>query len=78
MYWQHVISFYIVPIFASWVQSHKAVIWLNVLAELRDLAQDSLGLLRQGLYDPRFPGLFSLEVYGSIMGMFELNNLGES
>ena len=44
--------------------------------ELRGLAEDSLHLLREALCDERFPALFSLEVYGSIIGMFELNNLG--
>ncbi|CAL5219880.1 g1802 [Coccomyxa viridis] len=42
---------------------------------LRGLAEDSLTLLKEFLYDERFPALFDLEVYGSIIGMFELNNL---
>ena len=45
-------------------------------AELRDLASDSLSLLKAAIYDQRFPELFDLDVYGSIVGMFELNNLG--
>lgn len=45
-------------------------------AELRDLASDSLNLLKSVIYDERFPALFDLDVYGSIVGMFELNNLG--
>ena len=45
-------------------------------AELKDLASDSLNLLKAAIYDERFPALFDLEVYGSIVGMFELNNLG--
>jgi hypothetical protein len=47
-----------------------------VRAELRGLAAESLELLRAALYDERFPALFELPVYGSIIGMFELNNLG--
>ncbi len=47
-------------------------------AELRDLAAESLALLQAAL--PReaaaFPALFSLPVYGALIGMFELNNLG--
>lgn len=47
-------------------------------AELRDLAAASLALLEAAL--PReaaaFPALFSLPVYGALIGMFELNNLG--
>jgi hypothetical protein len=42
---------------------------------LRKLASDSLQLLKTALYDERFPVLFHLDVYGSIVGMFELNNL---
>lgn len=49
---------------------------LNLLAELRGLAADSLQLLRAALFDARFPAMFELPVYGSIIGMFELNNLG--
>ena len=49
----------------------------SIVAELRGLAGDSLELLREAIYDERFPALFSLEVYGSIIGMFELNNLSE-
>jgi len=30
------------------------------------------------LYDKDYPGLFDLDVYGSLVGMFELNNLGMS
>ncbi len=46
-------------------------------ADLRGLAKDSLTLLKEFLYDERFPALFDLEVYGSIIGMFELNNLSK-
>ena len=42
---------------------------------VKQLASDSLELLREFLYDDRFPALFDLELYGSIIGMFELNNL---
>lgn len=41
------------------------------------MAADSLALLRAALYDARFPALFELELYGAIVGIFELNNLGE-
>lgn len=44
-------------------------------AGLQQLAADSLELLRVALYDARFPALFDLRVWGSIIGMFELNNL---
>lgn len=33
-------------------------------------------LLTAALYDERFPWLLHLDVYGAIIGMFELNNLG--
>ncbi|KAK9811846.1 hypothetical protein WJX72_011125 [[Myrmecia] bisecta] len=45
-------------------------------ADVKELAADSLELLSAALYDSRFEPLFSLDVYGSIVGMFELNNLG--
>ena len=35
-----------------------------------------MSLLRAALFDERFAALFELDVYGSIVGMFELNNLG--
>jgi hypothetical protein len=51
---------------------------LYCLAELKDLAAESLALLAAGL--PRqaaaFPALLSLPVYGALISMFELNNLG--
>lgn len=40
------------------------------------LAQESLDLLEAALWDDQFSDLFQLEVYGSILGMFELNNMG--
>ncbi|GFR39660.1 hypothetical protein Agub_g131 [Astrephomene gubernaculifera] len=47
--------------------------------QLRELASDSLELLSAAISDPRFgPDLLNLQVYGSIVGMFELNNLGLS
>lgn len=46
-------------------------------AEIHNLASDSLQLLKAAIYDERFPALFHLDVYGSIIGMFELNNLSE-
>ncbi len=48
---------------------------IHAAAGVRQLASDSLELLREFLYDERFPALFDLELYGSIIGMFELNNL---
>jgi hypothetical protein len=48
------------------------------VAELRSLAADSLDLLKGAVYDERYPTLFDLDVYGSLVGMFELNNLGIS
>lgn len=52
----------------------------GINAELRDLADESLNLLKGALASQaaRFPALFDLRVYGSIIGMFELNNLGEA
>ncbi len=50
---------------------------LGCAADLHELAGDSLELLKVFLYDERFLALFHLDVYGSIVGMFELNNLGE-
>ena len=47
----------------------------HAAAGVKELASDSLELLREFLYDERFPALFDLELYGSIIGMFELNNL---
>ena len=43
---------------------------------MKNLAQESLELLRVALFDRRFPALFSLDVFGNIVGIFELNNLG--
>lgn len=51
------------------------VLWC-ICAELKELASDSLNLLKAAIYDECFPALFDLDVYGSIVGMFELNNLG--
>lgn len=48
--------------------------------QLQELAEDSLEYLRCALPEPaaRFPALFTLDVWGSIIGMFELNNLDVS
>ncbi|KAG2444943.1 hypothetical protein HXX76_001679 [Chlamydomonas incerta] len=47
--------------------------------QLRALAADSLELLTAALHDSRFgPDLLTLEVFGSVVGLFELNNLGLS
>ena len=49
------------------------------LSELKQLAGDSLQLLAAALSScaVQFPALFDLRVFGSIIGMFELNNLGD-
>ena len=49
-------------------------------SQLQRLAKDSLELLCRALEGPaqRFPALFTLEVWGNIIGMFELNNLDVS
>ncbi|KAJ6853371.1 histone-lysine N-methyltransferase ATXR2 [Iris pallida] len=43
--------------------------------QIRDLAYASLQLLKDAIFDPECAPLFSLEIYGHIIGMFELNNL---
>lgn len=50
---------------------------LSLFADMKELAAESLGLLKAAIFDARFPALFSLKVYGSIIGLFELNNLSE-
>ena len=45
-------------------------------ADLKELAEDSLQLLKAAIHDERFPWLFHASVWGSLIGMFELNNLG--
>ena len=55
---------------------HQSHDYWRCHAELRGLAEESLQLLRAALYDARFPALFELPVFGAIIGMFELNNLG--
>ncbi|KAJ1272913.1 hypothetical protein BS78_06G239400 [Paspalum vaginatum] len=42
---------------------------------IRDLAFMSLQLLKDAIFDPECAPLFSLDIYGHIIGMFELNNL---
>lgn len=42
---------------------------------LRQLVSDSALLLRRAIFDARFAPLFSDEVLGALVGMFELNNL---
>ncbi|EXC23138.1 Histone-lysine N-methyltransferase [Morus notabilis] len=44
-------------------------------AQIRSLAFSSLQLLRAAIFDNECEPLFSLEIYGHIIGMFELNNL---
>ncbi|CAL9043419.1 unnamed protein product [Musa banksii] len=43
--------------------------------QLRDLAFTSLQLLKEAIFEDECAPLFSLEIYGHIIGMFELNNL---
>ncbi|XP_065873977.1 histone-lysine N-methyltransferase ATXR2 [Euphorbia lathyris] len=51
--------------------SHETAFRMDV----RDLAFTSLQLLTNAIFDPECEPLFSLEIYGHIVGMFELNNL---
>ncbi|KAI4322559.1 hypothetical protein L6164_022240 [Bauhinia variegata] len=44
-------------------------------SQIRDLAFKSLQLLKTAIFDKELEPLFSLEIYGNIIGMFELNNL---
>ncbi|KAJ1698168.1 hypothetical protein LUZ63_006680 [Rhynchospora breviuscula] len=48
---------------------------LQFRTEIRDLASTSLELLKDAIFDIECAPLFSLDAYGSIIGMFELNNL---
>lgn len=43
--------------------------------QIRQLAFQSLELLKEAIFDEECLSLFSLEIYGHIIGMFELNNL---
>ncbi|KAL6140106.1 hypothetical protein ACLB2K_058407 [Fragaria x ananassa] len=43
--------------------------------QIRELAFTSLQLLKAAIYDEECKPIFSLEIYGHIIGMFELNNL---
>uniref|UniRef100_A0A1D1YJJ1 Histone-lysine N-methyltransferase ATXR2 n=1 Tax=Anthurium amnicola TaxID=1678845 RepID=A0A1D1YJJ1_9ARAE len=43
--------------------------------QIRDLAYTSLQLLKDAIFDKECATLFSLDIYGHIIGMFELNNL---
>ncbi|KAJ3693637.1 hypothetical protein LUZ60_009117 [Juncus effusus] len=47
----------------------------NFRNQIKDLAFTSLELLKDAIFDSECAPLFSLDVYGSIIGMFELNNL---
>lgn len=44
-------------------------------AQIRSLAFSSLQLLKAAIFDKECEPLFSLEIYGHVIGMFELNNL---
>lgn len=43
--------------------------------QIKELAFESLQLLKTTIFDSECEPLFSLEIYGHIIGMFELNNL---
>ncbi|KAL1821716.1 hypothetical protein ACET3Z_016585 [Daucus carota] len=43
--------------------------------QIRQLAYTSLKLLKEAIFDKECELLFSLDIYGSLIGMFELNNL---
>lgn len=43
--------------------------------EIRDMALASLNLLKAAIFDKECEPLFCLEIYGHLIGMFELNNL---
>ncbi|KAA8526483.1 hypothetical protein F0562_008314 [Nyssa sinensis] len=43
--------------------------------QIKELAFTSLQLLKAAIFDKECESLFSLEIYGHIIGMFELNNL---
>ncbi|XP_060189067.1 histone-lysine N-methyltransferase ATXR2 isoform X1 [Lycium barbarum] len=43
--------------------------------QIKELAFTSLQLLKAAIFDVECKPLFSLEIYGNIIGMFELNNL---
>ncbi|KAL3332842.1 hypothetical protein AABB24_033085 [Solanum stoloniferum] len=43
--------------------------------QMKELALTSLQLLKEAIFDEECQPLFSLEIYGNIIGMFELNNL---
>ncbi|XP_013699043.2 histone-lysine N-methyltransferase ATXR2-like [Brassica napus] len=43
--------------------------------QIKDLACTSLELLKTAIFDKECEALFSLDIYGNIIGMFELNNL---
>ncbi|BBN16381.1 protein MpATXR10 [Marchantia polymorpha subsp. ruderalis] len=43
--------------------------------QFKELAIESLNYLKEAIYEEEYDPLFDLEVYGHIIGMFELNNL---
>lgn len=43
--------------------------------QIKELSSHSLGLLKGAIFHEEYAALFSLQVYGHIIGMFELNNL---
>ncbi len=50
----------------------------SFFAELKNLAAESLELLEAAIFDEDYQALFDLDVFGSLVGMFELNNMGLS
>ncbi|KAL7000174.1 Histone-lysine N-methyltransferase atxr2 [Sarracenia purpurea var. burkii] len=47
----------------------------SFMMQIKELAFTSLQLLKAAIFDKECASLFSLEIYGHIIGMFELNNL---
>ncbi|GMH11038.1 hypothetical protein Nepgr_012879 [Nepenthes gracilis] len=43
--------------------------------QIKEMASTSLQLLKAAIFDKEYAPLFSLDIYGHIIGMFELNNL---
>ncbi|KAK1279409.1 Histone-lysine N-methyltransferase ATXR2 [Acorus gramineus] len=43
--------------------------------QIKELAFESLQLLKEAIFEKEYAPLFSLEIYGHVIGMFELNNL---
>lgn len=48
---------------------------VNLCNQMKELSSHSLRLLKGAIFHDEYGALFSLQVYGRIIGMFELNNL---